>query len=241
MTPLLTRLARRAGGLPSGTTVSATPLLASRFQPPEALDPAPSGGQPAPHDDHPRRQRADIVRLPPAVVADDRDPVATPGPAAHQAPDAPTLRTNPTSTLSQAFARSATPRPAAVATVAARPVPTPAETETPGPPPPRVPDTAVVRVSATPAASPRHPPLPGAAAPEHRRTHDRQARQQERHEPDVVHVRIGRVEVRAPVTAAPSAVPPAPAPAAGHAAAPVRGAPEPLSLADYLRGHREAR
>lgn len=50
--------------------------------------------------------------------------------------------------------------------------------------------------------------------------------------PDLVHVSIGRVEVRA--------LAPAP-PAAPASAAPATSAPERLSLQAYLRGHRESR
>ena len=249
MTPLLTRLARRAEGLPPGAVVVAAPALPARFEPPdpESYVAAVTAG-------------ADVAAAASAPpVADTRAGAA--GPAGVPRPSGP----RPPSTAHVPATAAASVSARLVADHVADPVADPVAGSAPAIPPmppaagpdrsppepaPRIRSTRpaptpdarrsraphehaedaaalpAVRVSASPAVEPVPPRL--SAGPARGRAHDTPR------EPDVVQVTIGRVEVRGPAPV-PAPAPPAPSPPRGASG------PEPLSLGDYLRGKREAR
>jgi hypothetical protein len=215
----LTRMAARAAGGPTG----ATPQVPARFAPASSSDgPAPPAGP----DLRPSAGPADVQRrtrsdAPAAAVGEptssariERRPAAS-GQAADP-PDPP----GPTPVRRSAPVARPVAGPASSAEEAGRselPADTAAIAE------PRllaaVPPPAAPLVVALPVPEPRLASADSPAAAESPRG------------PDVVHVSIGRIDVRAP---APPATPPAPRQ--------VRSAePEPLALDAYLRGKREAR
>ncbi len=241
MTPLLTRLARRAAGLPLDPVVVAAAVLPSRFAPVAAVSddaevPAPAvtspeaaarpgrapGSRSRRHDDeHPAGSRAPVAAAPagPTGPAPVGAPVGEPVTGRRATPVGPST----TGTVEPATPGAARPsrseqpadvRPGARGARAARVA--------------SVAAPAAVRVSASPSV--------GAAPPRTATQAPRGQPEPAAREPDVVHVTIGRVEVRGP---APAPLP-TPVPSASTGARGASG-PEPLSLGDYLRGRREAR
>lgn len=238
MTPLLTRLARRAAGLPLDPVVVAAPVLPARFEPVGAETDATGVAAP---DATPPVVAEQRVRTPASPAqpqdADRRPAAAAPVPGVPERPPRP----GPVARAVAAEPVYATPAPPSVAQPGER---TPA---VPAAPPSRLERPTVVHRAARigSLAAPTAPTAPRVnaspvveAAPPRRATdapHGRGRPEPAAREPDVVHVTIGRVEVRGPA--------PAPPPALPSASAGPRGAtgPEPLSLGDYLRGRREAR
>lgn len=220
----LARMLTRAGVIAQPDVASAAPRLPSWFEPVvedtaglpevEAVDvdtsPAAEGPIPGAPAESPERAKARETR---AVEAGRQ--TRQPSPAA--APVAPA----PTSVRSPVEAAAATARREAPAALAqqqpeSQPRVRAAATE---------PEAASRATSAPPPATPAEPLRPPAApAP---------AAQHPAPAPEIVHVTIGRVEVRATI-AAPPPTPPS------RAEQPVQGPPV-LSLADFLGGKREAR